>query len=60
MKVIDDYAKDGSKERLPGCSVFFNGIPIGSLRIRNSNIMHLDKKFLDAIVSVIVYCAVIM
>ena len=40
---------------LPRCTAFFNRIPIQSLRIRNSNAMHLGKKFFAAIFSVIVY-----
>ena len=34
---------------LPRCTVFFDRIPIESLRIRNSNAMYLGKKFPDAI-----------
>ena len=41
---------------LPRCTALFNRIPIESLRILNSNAMHLGKKFLAAIFSVIVYC----
>ena len=52
---IDDYAKDGGEELLPRCTAFFNRIPTESLWIRNSNAMHLGKKFLAAIFSVIVY-----
>ena len=37
--------------------MFFNRIPIGSLRIRDLNAMHLGKQFLAAIFSTIVYCA---
>ena len=51
---IDNYAKDGSEELLPRSIAFFNRIPIESLRIRNENAMHLSKKFLVAIFSVMV------
>ena len=41
---------------LPRCTAFFNRIAIESLRIRNWNAMHLGKKFLATIFSVIFYC----
>ena len=40
---------------LPRCTAFFNRIPVEPVRIRNLNAMHLGKKFLAAIFSVIVY-----
>ena len=40
---------------LPRCTAFFNQIPIESLKICNSNAMHLGKKFLAAIFSAILY-----
>ena len=40
---------------LPRCTAFYNRIPIDSLTIPDSNTMHLGKKFLAAIFSVIVY-----
>ena len=43
---------------LPRCIAFYNRIPIDSLKIHHSNAMHLDKKFLAAIFSVIVYSLV--
>ena len=55
QNAIDDYAKDGGEELLPRCITFFNRIPTELLRIRNMNAMHLGKKFLAAIFSVIVY-----
>ena len=50
---IDDCAKDGSKDFFTYYIAFFNRIPIQSLKIRNSNVVHLGKKFLAAIFSVI-------
>ena len=41
---------------LPRCTAFFNRIPIESVKICNSNAMHLGKKFLAAIFSAILYC----
>ena len=40
---------------LPRCTAFFNQIPIESLKICNSNAIHLGKKFLTAIFSAIFY-----
>ena len=41
---------------LPRCTAFFNRIPpIESSKIRNSNALHLGKKFLAAIFSLIFY-----
>ena len=40
---IDDYAKDGGEEFLPKCTAFFNRIPLESLKICNSNAMHIGK-----------------
>ena len=40
---------------LPRCTAFFNRIPVESLKICNSNAMHLGKKFLAAIFSAILY-----
>ena len=45
---------------LPRCIAFFNWIPIELLRIRTSNTMHLGKKFLAAIFSVIVCCVLVI
>ena len=47
--------KMAARNFLPKCILFFNRIPIESLRICNSNAMHLGKKFLAAIFSVTVY-----
>ena len=48
--------KKAGRNFLPRSTAFFDQIPIESLRIRNSYEMHLGKKFLAAIFSVIVYC----
>ena len=45
---IDDCAKDGGEEFFTDYTAFFNRIPIESLKICNSNAMHLGKKFLAA------------
>ena len=55
MFVIDNYAKDGDEEFLPRCNAFVNRIPVEPLRIRNKNAMHLGKKFLAAIFTLITY-----
>ena len=47
--------KISAKKCLPRCTAFFERISIESLKIRNTNAMHLGKKFLDAIFSAIVY-----
>ena len=47
--------KMAARNFLPRCIAFYNRIPIDSLTIPNSNAMHLGKKFLAAIFSVIVY-----
>ena len=52
---IDDCAKDGGEEFLPSFTAFFNQIPIELLKICNSNVVHLGKKFLSAIFSAILY-----
>ena len=58
---IEDCAKDGSEEFFTEMhSAFFNRIPIGSLKICNSNAMHLGKKFLAAIFSAILHCCCFM
>ena len=50
--------KMAAKNFLPRCIAFYNRIPIDSLAIPNSNAMHLGKKFLAAIFSVIVYSSI--
>ena len=45
--------KMASKNFLPRCTVFFIQIPIESLKVCNSNSMHLGKKILTAIFSAI-------
>ena len=47
--------KMAARNFLPRCTAFYDRIPIKSLRIRNSNALHLGKKFLAAIFSAIVY-----
>ena len=47
--------KIAARNFLPSCTAFFNRIPTESLWIRNSNAMHLDKKFLAAIFNIIVH-----
>ena len=42
---------------LPRCNAFFYRIPIESLKICDSNEMHLGTKFLAAIFSAILYCS---
>ena len=41
---IDDCAKDGGEEFFTKMHCVFNRIPIESLKIYNSNAMHLGKK----------------
>ena len=52
---IDDYAKDGGEELLPRCNVFLLQILNNSIGIRLKNAVHLGKKLLAAIFSVILY-----
>ena len=54
--IIDHYAKDGRRDFLPRCIVFFYQILPESTKICNSSAMHLDKKFLGTIFGVIVCC----
>ena len=44
ISLIDDCAKDGGEEFLKRFTALFNRIPIESLKICNSNAMHLGKK----------------
>ena len=46
--------KMAARSFLPRCIAFFNQIPIGSSKIRNSNAMRPGRKFLAAIFSLIV------
>ena len=46
---FNDYAKDGGGESLPRCTTFFNRIHIESLKVGDSNAMHLGEKFLAAL-----------
>ena len=55
MITIDDYTKDGGKEFLSRCTVFYLQIPNNSVGIRLKNAMHLGRKFLAAIFSAIVF-----
>ena len=43
MMIVDDCVKDGGEEFLPKCIVFFNRIPVESLKIHDSNVMHRGK-----------------
>ena len=55
-KIRNQYTitlKMAARNFLPGCTAFCNRIPIDSLTIPDSNAMHLGKKFLAAIFSVI-------
>ena len=45
--------KMAARNFLPRCTAFFNGVPIKSLKICNSNTMHLGENFLATILSVI-------
>ena len=53
---MHDYAKDGGEKLLPRCIAFALGILDDSTGIRLKNAMHLGKRFLTAIFSVIVNC----
>ena len=55
QSTIDNCTRDGGEEFLTKMHCVFNRIPFESLRIRDSNAMHLGKKFLAAIFSAIVY-----
>ena len=54
--IIDDYAKDGGKELFTKMHAFELRILNDSIGIRLKNAVHLGKKFLAAIFSVMVYC----
>ena len=47
--------KMAARNFLPRCTAFFNRIPLKSFKIWNSKAMHLGKKLLAAIFSVIAY-----
>ena len=51
-------AKDDGEE-LPRCIASFNRIPTESLNIRDSNAVHLGKKFFAQILSVIIYYSIV-
>ena len=50
---IDDCTKNGGEELFTKVHCFFDQIPIDSLKIRDSNAVHLGEKFLAAILSAI-------
>ena len=55
FEVIDCCGRDDGEQFLPRSTAIFNQILVESLKIRNASLMHLDKKFIAAIFSAMVY-----